>query len=111
MSEFAGEICTSIDISQFTAVLTHNGIRAKVGNSSHYEGGAYIRIEEGATEFTLENIGADYLARGYASSVDRMYQAANKVSEVLITLDICHAFEVYNESTEIVYYLHHNCPQ
>jgi hypothetical protein len=110
MSEFAVEIFTSIDISQFAMLLRVNGIRAGVGDSSHYEGGAYIRIEEGA-ELTLENIGGEYLARGYASSIDRMYQAANKVSEVLIILDICHAFEVYNESTEIVYYLHHNCPR
>ncbi len=110
MSEFAGEIFTSIDISQFATFLSVNGIRTTVGDSSHYEGGTYIRVEEG-TEFTLENIGEEYLARGSASSIERMYQAANKVSEVLVILDICHAFEVYNESTEIVYYLHHNCPQ
>jgi hypothetical protein len=111
MSEMAGEICTNIDISQFAMMLINNGIRTKLGNSSVYIGGTYIRIEEGATEFSLENIGEEYLATGHASSCDRMYQTAKKISDVLIMLDINHAFEIYNGSTEIVYYLHHNLPQ
>ncbi len=110
MSEFAGEICTNIELNQFARILIRNGIRTKIHLSSFFEGGAYIRVEEGATEFFLENIGEEYHARGCASSVDRMYQAANKVSQVLISFDICHAFELYDESGEIIHYLHHNCP-
>jgi hypothetical protein len=111
MSQMAGEIHTNIDIGQFASILIDLGIRTKLHASSFYTGGTYIRIEEGATEFFLENIGEEYLATGQASSGDRMYQAAKKVSEVLIMLDINHAFEIYNGSTELVYYLHHNLPQ
>lgn len=110
MTEIVGEIFTSIDLNQFARMLIHCGIRIKIYLSSLYEGGAYIRIEEGATEFFLENIGSEYHARGYAS-FDLMYQAASKVSQVLIKLDIYHAFELYDESGKIIHYLHHNCPQ
>ena len=111
MTEIAGEIFTNIDLNQFARMLIQNGMRMIIHLSSVYEGGAYIRIEEGATEFSLENIGSEYHATGFASSFDLMYQASSKVSQVLIALDVRHAFELYDKSGEIIHYLHHNCPQ
>jgi hypothetical protein len=111
ISQIAGEIHTSIDIYELAVMLVNNGLRAKLCDSSQYEGGTYIRVEEGATDFILEAVEGEYLVTGNASSCDRMYRTATQVSLVLITLDICHAFEVYDESVEVAYYLHHNCPQ
>jgi hypothetical protein len=111
MTEIAGEIFMNIDLNQFARMLIHSGIRIKIHLSSFYEGGAYIRIEEGATEFFLENIGSEYHATGFASSFALMYQAASKVSQALINLDIYHAFELHDKSGKIIHYLHHNCPQ
>ena len=111
MIRIVGDIYTNLDLELFVRMLIQNGIRTRIHLSSFYEGGAYIRIEEGATEFFLENIGSEYNAIGYASSFDLMYQAASKVSQVVTTLDVCHAFELYDESGNIIHYLHHNCPQ
>jgi hypothetical protein len=110
-SKIAGEIYANIEIDLLATMLEENGIRVALGDSSQYAGGTYIRVEEGATDFTLEKIEGEYLVRGDASSVERMYEAAILVSFVLTTLDICHGFEIYNESIEVVHHLHHNSPQ
>jgi hypothetical protein len=111
ISQVAGEIYSNMNINQFALIFIENGIRAELCDSSQREGGAYIRVEEGATEFIVEVIAGEYIVTGNASSCARMYQTARQVSSILTTLDIAHVFEVYNESIEIAHYLHHNCPQ
>jgi hypothetical protein len=110
MSEIAGEIYIDIGIEEFAIMFANNGIRVKLGDSCQYEGGTYIRVEEGATDFIIAKTGGEYVVMGHAS-LDLMYQTSRRISLLLITLDIRHAFEVYNKSMEIVYYFHHNCPQ
>jgi hypothetical protein len=46
-----------------------------------------------------------------ASTLDRMLEDGGRVSAVLAAVDIRHRFEIYNETDELVGYLHHRWPQ
>jgi hypothetical protein len=114
-SIISGEIYSSLCTNELSTLLTKHDISSSLGDSSQYHNNTYIRIEEGATNFILENCQGEYTAMGESSSCDRMYKAAKRVSDVLTLLDISHAFEIYTDSDpskmlELVYYLHHNCP-
>lgn len=109
-SQMAGAIQSTFSPDQLAAALTSRKLRVQVRESSHYEGGRYIAVYEGATEFTLEKIPGEYLARGDASSVEQMHDAVSCVSAALTTLDIRHVFEIYDENSHLVRYEHHRWP-
>lgn len=68
-------------------------------------------MDEGA-DFTLERIGpTESLARANASSLERLFQAASKVSWALAGLDIRHRFEDYDPACRLAHYLHHRWPR
>jgi hypothetical protein len=110
-SQMAGQIDTALPLEDLTDGLSSNGVRVQVRESSHYEGGRYVRVYEGAY-FTFERIGpTEYLARGDADSVEQMHKAASAVSWALSELDLRHRFEVYDSGARLVHYLHHHWPE
>jgi hypothetical protein len=110
-SQLAGEIASVLDLDQMAASLVRQGIRVQVRASCQYEGGRYIRVYEGAVDFSLERTREEeFLARADATSVDQMDNAAARVSRALAALDVRHAFEVYDGEGQLVRYLHHRWP-
>jgi hypothetical protein len=108
----AGQLDTPLGVEELAAALAAYGIRAQVRESSHYLGGRYIRVYEGDAHFTLECLTGEYLARADAASAEQVLATAARVSQVLVTLDVVHRFEVYGGTDgDLVAYLHHRWPE
>ena len=110
-AQMAGEVQTGLNPRALAARLRAAGLRAEVRESSHYEGGHYVRIRE-VGDFTLERIAdGEYLARADADSVEPVLRAASRVSAALTGLGIRHRFEVYDGPSEMVDYRHYLWPR
>lgn len=110
-SQMSGELETTLSLEDLSTQLSSSGLRVQVRESSHYEGGRYIRVNEGA-ELTLERIGpTEYLSEGEAPSVEQMYESASTLSWTLTELDLRHGFEIYDSSNNLAHYLHHRWPE
>ena len=110
-SEMAGQIDSILGVDQLAAGLTENAVRVEVRESSFYEGGFYIRVYESAVDFKLERVTGEYLARADADSLEQMHHAASRVSWALAAMEIRHAFEIFDEHTQLICYLHYQWPQ
>lgn len=107
----SGEIETGVGFCRLARRLTRAGVRVEIGESCHYQGGRYLRVGEGC-RLTLERINArEYLADGDADSVDQMLPAVTRLSRALSDLGIRHRFEVSDDRSPVVHYLHHLWPQ
>jgi hypothetical protein len=109
-----GEISSSLDTRELLSLLNRYGVSSSLSDSCHSRNSIYISIQEGVPRFSLENWDGKYAVTGYSLSYDRMCQATEKVSDVLIYLDISHVFEIYacwskSNMEELVCYLEHNC--
>lgn len=110
-AQMAGELLTDVGLRPLSSRLASAGLRVQIRESSHYQGGEYIRVYEGA-DFTMEHVGlGEYLARGDAGSVEQMLATASRVSQALTGLGIRHRFEVYDSGNRLAGYLHHDWPQ
>ncbi len=109
--QMAGQLESDLDLDRLAAQLSGSGLRVRLRESSHFEGGRYLRVEEGA-DFTLERVGStEYLARADASSLEQLLRAASTVSLALAGLDVRHRFEVYDPASRLAHFLHHRWPR
>lgn len=109
--QMAGQIDSPLAIDDLAVALVGQGIRLQVRESCHYEGGRYIRVNEGMPEFTLERVHGEFLARADAVSIQQMREVTSRMSVKLAALDIRHRFELYGAASELVDYLHHRWPE
>jgi hypothetical protein len=107
----SGTIETGAWLNRLASRLARAGLSVEIRDSCHYEGGRYIRLDEGC-HLTLERINArEYLAAGDADSVDQMLLAVTRVSQALSDLGIRHRFEVSDDLSPVVHSLHHRWPR
>ncbi len=80
---------------------------------SVYVGRYSIRLKD-CEHFVFQEYGGDLGDPQFdadASTLERMLNDGGRVSAALASADIRHRFELYNESDEMVGYLHHRWPQ
>src|SRR4051812_12756773 len=107
----SGQIETGIGLCRLSRRPAPAGPRVEIGESCHYQGGRYLRVDEGC-HLTLERINArEYLAAGDADSVDQMLPPVTRLSRALSNLGIRHRFEVSDDQSPVVHYLNHLWPQ
>ena len=107
----AGEIVSSLSLGRLAAALRMGGLAAELRESSHYEGGRYIRVTEDG-DFTVEQVASgDFLIRAAADSDQQLLDTASSASKALAVQGIRHRFELYDGESMMVQYLHHLWPQ
>ncbi len=109
----SGQIETSLEFDDLSGALSRAGVASRTGESAHYAGNCYLRIERAPAQLTFEKIGeAEYLVGGEADSVDEMNDLARSVSEALSRLERKHRFEVYlgSEPSRLLGYFHYRWP-
>ncbi len=108
-----GQLQTSLDVIGLSNALEEAGIASRVGESSHYESGLYLRIARAQAELTFESIGGtEFLVSGEAPSGAEMNDLARSVSDVLGELGSRHRFEIYlwSEPAQMIGYFHCDWP-
>ena len=107
----SGMLETGARLNCLASRLARAGLSVEIRDSCHYEGGRYIRVNEGC-HLTLERLNArEYLVTGDADSVDQMLPAVTRLSQTLSDLGIRHRFEVSDDQSPVFHYLHHRWPQ
>jgi hypothetical protein len=107
----AGQIISGLSFRRLADLLRAGDLSAEVRDSSHYEGGRYIRVTDDG-DFTLEKIEADeYLARAEMDTAEQLLKTASRTSDVLTSQRIKHRFELYDEKATLVCYRHYQWPQ
>lgn len=104
---------TSLDFVGLSDSLEEAGIASRIGESSHYAGGLYLRIARAQAELTFESIGGtEFLVGGEAPSEAEMNDLAQSVSDVLGELGSRHRFEIYlwPEPAQMIGYFHCDWP-
>lgn len=80
---------------------------------SVYVGQYSIRLQD-CEHFAFQEYGGDLGDPQFdadASSLEKMLKDGGRVSDALTAAGIRHRFELYNDSDELVAYLHHRWPQ
>lgn len=109
-----GQLQTSLDFSALADGLASMNIVARVGQSSHYMGGRYLRITCGQTELTFEKIeDLEYLINGESPTLAEMNLVARLVSDALQQSGQKHRMEIYlsSESAHMSGYFHFSWPR
>ena len=107
-----GNLDTPLPVADVAAMLRGATIAAKLRESSHFTGGAYIRIREnGRVHMTVERTSAgDYVVRGDADRGEELDAVARRVSGILALIGVRHRFELYSDDERMVAYLDHAWP-
>ena len=102
---------TGLPVAALADALRRAGLSAQARESSHYEGGAYVRVNAMPdVHCSLERLAfAEYLARGDAETLDALATLARTLSAALATLGIRHSLELY-AGDELAAHFHHQSP-
>jgi hypothetical protein len=107
----AGEISSHSSLRRLAALLRNGGLAAEVRESSHYEGGRYVRVTEDG-DFTLERTASGKFLASATMYIDaQLLDVASRASNTLAGQDIPHRLELYDGHSTLVRYLHHRWPQ
>ncbi|MBX3628096.1 MAG: hypothetical protein KF892_24010 [Rhizobacter sp.] len=94
----SGTIRSSASLQQLLETLSSCGHPAKLGESSQFKGGQYVRIKHGEARITAENIDpATYLLRGESGQPGELELLCEAVSNALKSAHIIHSIELYDE--------------
>jgi hypothetical protein len=106
-----GTAVTDLPLPATADALRRAGIAAQVRESSHYEGGAYVRVGAAPdVHCSLERLAsAEYLVRGDADALDSLTGLARALSAALAVLGIRHRLELYVGDV-LAAYFHHQWP-
>ncbi|MES2732878.1 MAG: hypothetical protein V4714_14080 [Bacteroidota bacterium] len=85
-------------------------MKTKLGESSHYEGGRYLRITDVAeTELTFEKIQRkEFLIKGEADTKEALQNLCKRISAILTANQLKHRMELYDEAEVQFHFLHFN---
>ena len=108
----AGQVMTRMHLHSLKQALDNTGITARIGESSHYETGHYVAVENTNGNLTFEKIEEnEYLVGGDAGTINELLSLATPVSNALSKLHLKHRFEIYFPDNNLVTYLHYDWPQ
>lgn len=105
-----GQLQTTLDFAGLSGALNQRGVASRIGESSHYAGGYYLRITRGQAQLTFEKIEeSEYLIGGDAPSAAEINELAQFVSDILRQLAQRHRFEIYLslEASRMISYFHY----
>lgn len=110
-STMDGDVHTRLTATSLAIRLAVAGIEVTVRQWNDRDASPYIHILE-CDDFTLSRVSTNgYLADAVCASVQRMRNAACRMSAVLTDLKIRHRFNVCSGQYRHVDYLHHRWPK
>ena len=102
----AGELESWPSMRDMAQLLTDAGLTVNVGRYS-------IRVKD-FRHFALQEYGGDLgdpQIEMEADSLDDMLRDAGRISKIFADANLRHRFEIYDDSSKLVGYLHHDWPQ
>ena len=105
----AGQIEQAVPSEELVGLLEGEGLSPRLRNSTHYSGGAYVRVDLGSVTATLETTSTDVLVRADAETLQDLSFFARLLSSRLTTAGQRHRLELY-ERDHLVEYLHFGWP-
>ena len=105
-----GEITAGISLARLAAILQSGGMPARVRESSHYQGGRYVRVDDDG-DFTIEQVArGHFLVQATSDSTQRLEETSGAISNALSIHNLRHRFELYDAAQLMTQYLHHLWP-
>ncbi len=109
-----GQLESSLNLVGLSAVLSELNIESRIGESSHYTNGCYLRITCGQAELTFDKIEkSEYLINGESALATEINELVKSISDAFQHLAYKHRFEIYlsSEPSRMIGYFHYNWPQ
>jgi hypothetical protein len=97
-STLAGEIATSLGLEEMREIAASAFPGSEIRESSHYEGGRYIKVDLGEyDQLSFERCSdSEYIVRGETEAAAKLKQAAERLSAAFASHQISNRFEVYH---------------
>lgn len=104
-----GQVLTDLRPRALADALRDRGLDARVRESSHYDGGEYVRVHGGDdADAAIERTDAThYLVHDAAGEPGAMRRLVRALSAALTALDLSHRLELYAEADEDAVPEHH----
>lgn len=111
LGALAGEIDAPGGLTSLAKLLTEAGCDARLRRSAHHAGGRVLRVEGWVDELLIE-VGdeAACLVSGDDDDVERLAEAARRLSVTLARHAIRHRLEVYDSDHDLAAYCHYGWP-
>ncbi len=111
MGALAGEIEAPGGLAQLARLLTEAGCDAGLRRSAHHDGGRVLRIAGWVDELLIETGGSSAcLVSGDDDDVERLAEAARRLSVTLARHALRHRLEVYDADHDLAAYCHYGWP-
>ncbi len=98
-----GTLAATWPIAEFSTLISTHGLRFELRDSSHYQGGQYLRLLDSRTHLTVERTSQnECLIRADAESLDEVAPLLRRFSGALSALRVAHRLELYGDDDKLV---------